>query len=183
MKTSCIICRFGEGYSHVAAVMFKVECAVRLGHTSVTSQACRWNEVFCKKVINVHEIDNNWPCVLPMNSICCLQIEPSIIAETEFQRPKRGRDINTSTDRQSSQPKKSNIPPPPSDAEEVFLTGLKEVMPTAVIFSSVAPMECSVSQHSTPVRRLPTLFTSLQHPMQECQQMSSKLLVKMSSPI
>ena len=28
--------------------MFKVECAVRLGHTSVTSQSCKWNEVFCK---------------------------------------------------------------------------------------------------------------------------------------
>ena len=37
-------------------------------------------------------------------------------------------------------------------------------MPTAVIFSSVAPMECSVSQRSNPVRRLPTLFTTLQHP-------------------
>ena len=43
-------CRLGEGCSHVVAVMFKVECAVRLGHTSVTSQACKWNEVFCKKV-------------------------------------------------------------------------------------------------------------------------------------
>ena len=87
-----------------------------------------------------------------MNSNCCLQIEPSIIAEMEFQRPKRDRDINTSTDKHSSQVKRSNIPPPPSDAEEVLLTGLKKVMPTAVIVSSVAPMECSVSQHSTPVR-------------------------------
>ena len=32
----------GEGHSHVAAIMFKIECAVRLGHTSVMSQACLW---------------------------------------------------------------------------------------------------------------------------------------------
>ena len=44
--------RLGEGCSHVAAVMFKVECAVRLGHTSVTSQPCWWNDAFCKKVCN-----------------------------------------------------------------------------------------------------------------------------------
>ena len=40
----------GEGCLHVAAIMFKIECAVRLGHTSVTSQACLWNNTFCRKV-------------------------------------------------------------------------------------------------------------------------------------
>ena len=40
----------GEGCSHVAALMFKVECAVRLGHTSCTSQSCSWNNTFCMKV-------------------------------------------------------------------------------------------------------------------------------------
>ena len=29
--------RLAEGCSHVAAILFKVECAVRLGYTSVTS--------------------------------------------------------------------------------------------------------------------------------------------------
>ncbi len=38
-----------EGCSHVAAVLFKVESAVRLGYTSVTSQGCKWNETFCIK--------------------------------------------------------------------------------------------------------------------------------------
>ena len=42
--------RLAEGCSHVAAILFKVECAVRLGYTSVTSQACQWNDVYCKKV-------------------------------------------------------------------------------------------------------------------------------------
>lgn len=45
-----IVCRLAEGCSHAAAILFKVECAVRLGYTSVTSQACRWNDVYCKKV-------------------------------------------------------------------------------------------------------------------------------------
>lgn len=37
----------------MAAVLFKVECAVRLGYTSPTSQACQWNSSFCSKV-HVH---------------------------------------------------------------------------------------------------------------------------------
>ena len=39
-----------EGCSHVGAVLFKVEAAVRNGYTSVTSNACQWNQVFSKKV-------------------------------------------------------------------------------------------------------------------------------------
>ena len=41
----------GEGCSHIAAVLFKVECgAVKLGYTSSTSQMCKWNSTFCSKV-------------------------------------------------------------------------------------------------------------------------------------
>ena len=40
----------GEGCSHVAAILFKIESAVRLGYTSVTSQEYGWNETFCSKV-------------------------------------------------------------------------------------------------------------------------------------
>ena len=40
----------GEGCSRVGAVLFKVEAAVRNGYTSVTSNACQWNQVFSKKV-------------------------------------------------------------------------------------------------------------------------------------
>lgn len=94
-----------------------------------------------------------------------MQIEPSIIVDIEFQRPKRGRDIGTpsATDRQSL-PKKRNIPPPPSNAREVFLSGLKKVMPKAVIFSSVAPLALSNMTHSIPVRKLPVLLSLLQNP-------------------
>ena len=40
----------GEGCSHVAATLFKIEAAVRNGYTSCTSNLCRWNQVFTKKV-------------------------------------------------------------------------------------------------------------------------------------
>lgn len=47
-----LICRLGESCSHVAAVMFKVEAAVRHGYTklSCTEEPCKWNECFMKKV-------------------------------------------------------------------------------------------------------------------------------------
>ena len=41
--------RLGEGCSHVAAILFKVECAVRLGYTSATSQARGLNDVYSKR--------------------------------------------------------------------------------------------------------------------------------------
>ena len=95
-------CRLGEGCSHVVAVMFKVECAVRLGHTSVTSQACKWKKV--GKLVHAW----NWQSQTMLNYdsfISQLQIEPSIIVDIEFQQPKRGRDIGTPSapDRQSQE--------------------------------------------------------------------------------
>ena len=56
--------KLGEGCSHVAAIMFKVEAAVRLGYTSCTSQQCSLNEmhtdkvnlyhIYCKNIIILH---------------------------------------------------------------------------------------------------------------------------------
>ena len=40
----------GEGCSHSAAVLFKVEAAIRSGYTSVTSNLCGWNQIFSDKV-------------------------------------------------------------------------------------------------------------------------------------
>ncbi len=45
-----LTCSLGEGYSHSAALMFKLECAVRHGYTSVTSNLCGWNQVYSTKV-------------------------------------------------------------------------------------------------------------------------------------
>ena len=38
-------------HAYCNAVMLKVECAVRLSHTVVTSQSCKWNDLFFMKVI------------------------------------------------------------------------------------------------------------------------------------
>lgn len=47
-----LVHRLGEVCSHVAALLFKVETAVKLGLTvkSSTSQACEWNKTFRKDV-------------------------------------------------------------------------------------------------------------------------------------
>ena len=51
-----IPCRRGEVCSHVAAVLFKVETACRLGYTkpTCTSLPCAWNQSFSSKVSYLH---------------------------------------------------------------------------------------------------------------------------------
>jgi len=45
--------RLGETCSHVAALLFKVEAAVRLGYTTpaCTDVSCRWNNCFTTKIL------------------------------------------------------------------------------------------------------------------------------------
>ena len=50
--------RLGEGCSHVAVIMFKVEAGVRLGYTSCTSEQCSWNETHTDKVNLCHNCKN-----------------------------------------------------------------------------------------------------------------------------
>ena len=50
LVSSLITFRLGESYSHVAAILFKIESAVRLGYTSVTSVPSKWNDAFDTKV-------------------------------------------------------------------------------------------------------------------------------------
>ena len=42
--------RLGEGCSHSAGILFKVETAVKNGYTSCTSNMCSWNQIFSLKV-------------------------------------------------------------------------------------------------------------------------------------
>ena len=50
LVSSLITFRLGESCSHVAAILFKIESAVRLGYTSVTSVPSKWNDAFDTKV-------------------------------------------------------------------------------------------------------------------------------------
>jgi hypothetical protein len=47
-----ILFRLGETCSHVAALLFKIETAIRLGYTrqTCTDIPCAWNQTFVKKV-------------------------------------------------------------------------------------------------------------------------------------
>ena len=55
------ICRLGETCSHVAAVLYKIEAAVRIGMTNVTPTdlPCQWNQTFTKTIdgARVKDID------------------------------------------------------------------------------------------------------------------------------
>ena len=54
-----LLSRLGEGCSHTAAILFKVEAAVKNGYTACTSSSCQWNQVFSKKV-----------CIFVINQQC-----------------------------------------------------------------------------------------------------------------
>ena len=45
----------------MAAVLFKVEAAVRNGYTSTTSSLCQWNQLFMKKVRIGHDVQLQCP--------------------------------------------------------------------------------------------------------------------------
>ena len=56
----------------------------------------------------------------------------------------------------------STLKPHTDEAETMFLTGLKGIAPSAVLFSSLVPLEQSYTSASQVVRKLPLLLTSLQ---------------------
>ena len=47
----CFLLRLGESCSHIGAILFKIEAAVRLGHNkqACTEVGCKWND-FVKKI-------------------------------------------------------------------------------------------------------------------------------------
>lgn len=147
----------GEGCSHTAAIMFKVECAVRLGYTSTTSRPCSWNGMFCRKVTTLYEyLDNICSIKLALN----LQIEPARIVDINFSRPKRGKDRPLADELPR---KKHKIFPVCDEEEDAFFKGLRRVMPSSAILSSV-----TIAQQSAPrspvIRKLPAPLISLQKP-------------------
>ena len=56
----------------------------------------------------------------------------------------------------------STLKPHTDEAETMFLTGLKEIAPSAVLFSSLVPLEQARTSTPQVVRKLPLLLTSLQ---------------------
>lgn len=95
-----------------------------------------------------------------------MQVEPSLIVDIKFQRPKRGRDVGTCQGEASAKPTKTpKLKPHTQEAENGFLRGLESILPSAVFFSSHQP-NCNTSSSSdTPiVRKLPPTLLSLKKP-------------------
>lgn len=106
--TNCL-CNFrlGEACSHIAAVLFKIEAAVKLGlnHQSQTSAACVWNRHYKEKVT------------------------PTRVSDMNFRKPKYGQTIKARPRR-----KKHVIQRDP-DEEAAALCELKDICPDACILA------------------------------------------------
>ena len=88
-------------------------------------------------------------------------MEPSLVVNIQFQRPKRGRVMCETPTRAVKMPKRR---PHTDEAESRFLTELKEILPSAVFFSSHAPSSTIDTSAPPVVRKLPPTLTSLQKP-------------------
>ena len=66
--------RLGEGCSHAAAILFKIECAVRNGYTAGTSSQCSWNQVFSTKVSFVLMLSSSY--FVDIVFCCCSMSQP-----------------------------------------------------------------------------------------------------------
>lgn len=90
-------------------------------------------------------------------------MEPSVIVNIQFQRPKRGRDVGEISTRAVKVPK---LMPHTNEAERRFLTELEVIQPSAVFFSSHAPAPSNTAEISVPpvIRKLPPTLTSLHKP-------------------
>ena len=90
--------------------------------------------------------------------ITLFQIEPSLVVNIQFQRPKRGRDVGETSSRSG---KVLKCKPHSTALEEMFLRELQQISPSAAVFTSLAPLSKTVPP--TPVvRKLPSPLTALQ---------------------
>jgi len=133
-------------------------------YTSITSQLCRWNETFCRKVRSyrkkctcTHNV--KWmPCLsVTHHMIALFQIEPSLVLNTQFQRSKRGRDVGEPP----SRPGKVLKCKPHSTALKMFQRELQQLSLSSAMFSSLAPLTKTIPPTSV-VRKLPSPLTVLQ---------------------
>ncbi|XP_065640131.1 uncharacterized protein LOC136072745 [Hydra vulgaris] len=80
--------RFGETCSHVAAILFKMEAAVRLGliYETCTDVPCQWNQIF---TCDVKPAPITGRYINSVKAKCKLQLtmrEPAVVALAEDQK-------------------------------------------------------------------------------------------------
>ena len=153
------------GVSHVAAILFKVESAVRNGYTAGTSSACRWNEVFSTKV---QQNKGDWVVCYSSIIVCFYvsSIDQHLLLRSTFHN-QRGmqKDCNTSAAKVPQESSTSRIPSPTFEEQEMFLKGLKAMQPNAAILTTVIPIpQKETDSHTPAIRTLPPTIMSLHHP-------------------
>ena len=87
------------------------------------------------------------------------QIEPSLVVNIQFQRPKRGRDLGETPSRPGKVMKSK---PHSTTLEEMFLRELQQISPSSVVFSSLAPSSRpTLLSTARVIRKLPSPLTAL----------------------
>ena len=141
---STIIHRLGEGCSHVAAVLFKIEYAARNGYTAATSNECQWNHIFTTKVYH-EQYRMKTKCIANMLPsfhlhVCTFYIfifqhEPSRIASIDFR--------HSGEERCSRKLVAPSTPAPTTEEKSAFLAGLQHVFPQVAVLSRFFPQQSS----------------------------------------
>uniref|UniRef100_A0A1X7U845 SWIM-type domain-containing protein n=2 Tax=Amphimedon queenslandica TaxID=400682 RepID=A0A1X7U845_AMPQE len=129
----------GEGCSHSAAILFKIESAVKNGYTASTSTVCQWNQGFSKK----HE--------------------PSMICNIDFSKPSASR--VTEENDQSTRKKKRKIKEPTEEEKRNFITTLSDIYPDSAVLMAFMPVRQPLaSNYTAAICSLPRTITYFHHP-------------------
>ena len=133
----------GETCSHVAALLFKIEAAVRLGYTASvsTDELCQWNQSFVSSV-EAATIDKI--------NFYKQEAKQKVLSKTSCQR----RASVTSLDQQQQL----------TDVQQQFLSSLASLQPPPVVLSTVNDYNSPFVVTDTVVStRLPLALTDLYH--------------------
>ena len=163
-----------EGCSHVAAIMFKVEYAVRNGYTATTSSLCRWNQIFTKRVLGrlshslfcySHRFFNKAKLTyaLPYSVYLffCVQHEPARILDIKILQPKRvsGGSCSQSKHKRINRERAA----PTFEEQKAFLKSVQSLFPDSAILN-VTTLKMGPCSNMGTMRKLTPMITSLSSP-------------------
>ena len=130
--------------SHVAALLFKLEAANRLGYNkpTCTSLPCSWNVTYCTKVFTV--------LIAKFSTLDILQVEPALVADIKFIKPnhKKSSEVSVPAVRQPLADNTQITQRLASNADNLY-QALYAVVPSACIFTSVPIPEQELINEAT----------------------------------
>lgn len=118
--------------SHVAALLFKVKAACRLGYNnpSCTSQPCQWNQAFSCKVYYLASLFLNY--IYRCNHC---KVDPAPVSQIQFVKPSQKRGISEDV---SDLPVRKTQTIPLIDPEDLYRS-FYSLVPNASLFTIVPP--------------------------------------------